>query len=153
MVIRVKSVTKEQFRQRFDDVVKTSEKHDWKPLGLSVLGQFEGTMNGDRISLARTPGIFSNLPQRSFEGSLSFENGELVVRGTFRFSKLFYAILTAIALSIFLFLLFSHTGRLTLGEVVKGLLFTGAVSATILLACLIPSLFLEKEVIRMLETL
>lgn len=153
MIIDVRSKTKAQFRNKFEEMIKESSKHDMTILGFSALGSFVGEIDGDHFTVVRTAGLFSNMPQRHFYGDLFDDNDGIVVKGDFRFSKVFYQLLAGAAIVIFLFLLLTCEGGITVGGVLKGILISAAIPAVPYLACLLTSLFFEKETIRALEEL
>ena len=153
MVIFVKSTTKEQFQREFFEAIKMSEKNDWKLLGMPVAGHFFGSVNGDNFTLGRTNSIFSNLPQRLFFGNLSYKNNQLVVEGEFRFSRLYYYALSILGIICLLSLFLTAKETFMFGETIKRFLLLFAVPASFWGACILSSLFQEKETIKLLENL
>ena len=153
MRIRLKSKTKEQFSRRFVDAIKVSEKHEITFLNVSASGAFSGSINGDSFTLVRTTGFFSTLPQRHFEGTLLYENEELIAEGRFCFSKTVYIVLATIGVCCFLFLVLSAVGALSFVEVIKAFLISAAVPTLFFGACLLTSRFFEKEAVHLLENL
>ena len=152
-VINLKSKTKEQFHRSFSEVIQKSEKHDRILFGFLIMGSLVGSINGDDFTLVRKAGFFSTLPQRHFEGTLSYENERLAVKGSFRFSIVFYIILAIIVTCVFLFLLLSNEGILTIEEIIKALFLSVAIPVVILGGCLLASLPFEKETIRVLKSI